>query len=136
MRSPFPGVCLAIDSAAYFSVARKRLLSGSNGGNGSTVNVLLRVRPEKREELLQALQSIQKNLKAEGDLSKSTLYQYMTDSSVFYLIQEWATQDSMERYIRSEPFSVLMGMLKVLCVESEIKYQLSTDKLGANLAEI
>ena len=100
------------------------------------INVLLRVRPEKREELLQSLQSIQKNLKAEEDLSKSSLYRDMNDSSVFYLIQEWATQDSMERYIRSEPFSVLMGMLKVLCVESEIKYQLSTAKLGAKLEEI
>jgi len=102
----------------------------------STVNVLLRVRPEKREELLQTLQSIQKNLKAEEDLSKSSLYRDMNDSSVFYLIQEWATQDSMERYIRSEQFSVLMGMIKVLCVESEIKYQLSTAKLGAKLEEI
>ena len=102
----------------------------------STVNVLLRVRPEKREELLQTLQSIQKNLKAKEELSKSSLYQDMDDSSVFCLIQEWATQDSMERYIRSEEFSVLMGMLKVLCVESEIKYQLSTAKLGAKLEEI
>jgi quinol monooxygenase YgiN len=101
----------------------------------STVNVLLRVRPGKREELLQTLQSIQKNLKAKEELSKSSLYQDMDDSSVFYLIQEWATQDSMERYIRSEEFSVLMGMLKVLCVESEIKYQLSTAKLGARLKE-
>jgi len=100
------------------------------------INVLLRVCPEKREELLQSLQSIQKNLKAEEELSKSSLYQDMNDSSVFYLIQEWATQDSMERYIRSEPFSVLMGMLKVLCVESEIKYQLSTAKLSAKLAEM
>ena len=101
----------------------------------STVNVLLRVRPEKREELLQTLQSIQKNLKAEEELSKSSLYRDMNDSSVFCLIQEWATQDSMERYIRSDQFSVLMGMLKVLCVESEIKYQLSTAKLGARLKE-
>ena len=106
------------------------------GGNVSTVNVLLRVRAEKRGELLQTLKSIQKNLKAEGDLSKSTLYQDMSDSSVFCLIQEWATQDSMERYIRSEPFIVLMGMLKVLCVDSEIKYQISNDKLGTNLEEI
>jgi quinol monooxygenase YgiN len=125
-----------IDSAAYFSVVRKRLLSGSNGESVSTVNVLLRVRPGKREEFLQSAQSIQKNLKAEVDLSKSSLFQDMNDTSVFCMIQEWATQDSMERYIRSERFSVLMGMLKVLCVESEIKYQLGTPKLGAKLEEI
>lgn len=101
-----------------------------------TVSVLLRVRPGKREELLQTLQSMQNDLKAEADLSKSSLYQDMNDSSVFHLIEEWATQDSMERYIRSEPFSVLMGALKVLCAESEIKYQLGAGMPGANMAEI
>ncbi len=102
----------------------------------STVNVLLRVRPGKREELLQTLQSMQNNLEEEADLAKYSLYQDMNDSSVFYLIEEWATQDSMERYIRSERFSVLMGVLKVLCAESEIKYQISTRKLGAKIAEM
>jgi quinol monooxygenase YgiN len=113
-----------------------RLLSGSKGGSVSTLNVLLRVQPGKREELLQTLQSIQNNLKAEADLPKSTLYQDMNDSSVFYLIEEWATQDSMERYIRSERFSLLMGVLKVLCAESEIKYHLGAGKLGTKMAEI
>jgi quinol monooxygenase YgiN len=102
----------------------------------STVNVFLRVRPGKREEFLQTLQSIHGNLKAEEGLSKSSLYQDTKDTNVFYLIEDWATQDSMERYIRSERFSVLMGALKVLCMESEIKYQLGNGKLGAKLAEV
>jgi quinol monooxygenase YgiN len=102
----------------------------------STVNISLRVLPGKREEFLQTLQSIQSNLKAEEGLSKSSLFQDTNDISVFYLIEDWVTQDSMERYIRSERFSVLMGVLKVLCAESEIKYHLSTGKLGAKLAEI
>ncbi|MHC1727256.1 MAG: putative quinol monooxygenase [Syntrophobacteraceae bacterium] len=102
----------------------------------STVNVMLRVRPGKREEFIQSAQSMQKNLKAEADLSIFSFFQDMNDSSVFCMIQEWATQDSMERYVRSEQFSVLMGMLKVLCVESEIKYQLRAGKLGINFAEI
>jgi len=100
------------------------------------VNVLLRVRPGKREEFLQTLQSIQNNLKGEADLSKSSLYQDMNDPNVFHLIEDWATQDSMERYIRSERFSVLMGALKVLCSESEVKYQIISDKLGRKVAEV
>ena len=102
----------------------------------STVNVLLRVRPEKRDEFLQAIRSIQSSLKEEKDLSKSSLYQDMNDSQVFHMNAEWATQDSMERYIRSERFSVLMGALKVLCSEAEVKYQLSADGLGKKLTEV
>ena len=102
----------------------------------STVNILLRVRPEKRDEVLHALRSMQNSLKEEADLSKFSLYQDMNDSQVFHLNEEWATQDSMERYIRSERFSVLMGALKVLCSEAEIKYQLSADELGKRLAKV
>jgi quinol monooxygenase YgiN len=102
----------------------------------SSVNVSFRVRPGKREELLQTLQSIQNNLKTEAGLSKSSLYQDINDSSVFCLIEEWATQDAMERYIRSERFSLLMGALKVLCAESEIRYRLGAGMPGAHMAEI
>ena len=101
----------------------------------STVNVLLRVRPGKRDEFLQALRSIQTNLKEEEDLTKSSLYQDMNDPNVFHLIEEWAKQDSMERYIRSERFSVLMGALKVLCFESEVKYQILSDNVGKKMVE-
>ncbi len=102
----------------------------------STVNILLRVRPDKRDEFLQAIRSIQGSLKEEADLSRSSLYQDMNDAHVFHLNEEWASQDSMERYIRSERFSVLMGALKALCSEAEVKYQLSADELGKKLAEV
>lgn len=91
----------------------------------STVTIFLRVRPGKNEEFTQTLQSIQDDLKSETGLTKSNLYRDMNDSSVFYLIEEWRAQASMERYLRSDRFSVLMGILKVLCVESEIKYHLN-----------
>ena len=103
----------------------------------STVNVFLRVRPGKRDEFLQTVQSIQDQLKQEvKDLTRASLYQDLNDASVFHLIEDWATQDSMERYLRSDRFSVLMGALKVLCSESEVKYQLSSDNLGRKLTEV
>lgn len=102
----------------------------------STVNIFLRVHPEKRDEFLQTMRSLQRSLKEEAGLTKSSLYQEMNDLNVFHLIEEWAMLDSMERYIRSERFSVLMGALKVLCAESEIRYQLSSGKLGVKVTEV
>jgi quinol monooxygenase YgiN len=102
----------------------------------STVDVRLRVRPEKRDEFLQTIRSIQSGLKEETDLTKSCLYQDMDDIQVFHLIEEWATQDSLERHIRSERFSILMGALKVLCLESEVKYQISSDTPGRKVIEV
>ena len=100
----------------------------------STVTILLRVRPGKRDEFLQALRSIQNNLKEEADLLKSSFYQDVNDPDIFHLIQEWASQNSMERYIRSDRFSILMGALKVLCSESEVKYQITSDKIGSKVS--
>jgi quinol monooxygenase YgiN len=101
----------------------------------STVNVLLRVRPGKRDEFLQTVQSIQEKLKQEEtDLTKASLYQDLNDANVFHLIEDWATPEAMERYIRSDRFSVLMGALKVLCSESEVKYQISSGNQGKKVA--
>jgi quinol monooxygenase YgiN len=102
----------------------------------TTVNVFLRVHPEKRDEFLQTMRSLQCSLKEEAGLTKSSLYQDLSDPNVFNLIEEWAMHDSMERYIRSERFSVLMGALKVLCAESEVRYQISSGKPGVKVAEV
>jgi quinol monooxygenase YgiN len=101
----------------------------------STLNVLLRVRPGKREEFLQTVRSIQDHLKQEeADLTKASLNQDLDDANVFHLIEEWETSDAMERYIRSDRFGVFMGALKVLCAEAEVTYQLIPDKLGRKIA--
>jgi len=100
----------------------------------STVSVLLRVRPGKHDEFLQTIRSIQNDLKDETELKKSTLFRDMNDSSAFHLTEEWATQAAMEQYLRSDRFSVLMGIFKVLCTETEITYQINDQSL--ELAEM
>jgi quinol monooxygenase YgiN len=102
----------------------------------NSLDVRLRIRLEKRDEFLQTIRSIQSSLKAETNLINSSLYQDMDDTQVFHLTEEWATQDAMELYIRSERFSILMGALKVLCLESEVKYQMSSNKLGRKVGEV
>jgi quinol monooxygenase YgiN len=111
----------------YDVVCIPPISSSCHGGNMSTVNILLRVYSEKRDEFLQTIRSLQNSLLEEAGLTKSTLFQDTSDSNVFHLIEDWKTHDSMDRYIRSERFSVLMGALKVLCVESEVRYQITSD---------
>ncbi len=82
------------------------------------------------------MRSLQSSLKEEAGLTKYSLYQDVSDPNVFNLIEEWARYDSMDRYIRSERFSVLMGALKVLCAESEVRYQITSGKLGVKLTEV
>jgi quinol monooxygenase YgiN len=64
-------------------------------------------------------------MKREKGFTKSTLFQEVNDPDVFHLTEEWATQDDLEMFTKSEAFRVLMGALKVLCKKTEIRYLMS-----------
>ena len=91
------------------------------------MTVLVKVKPEKREEFLQAIRSLHTEREREKGLNKSTLYQEMDDPAEFRFIEEWNNQEDLEAYLSEEKFRVLLGALKVLCVKSEIRYSQQTE---------
>ncbi len=101
----------------------------------NTVTVSLRIIGDKSNEFLQSVRSLQGKLKQEEGFAKCSLYQDVDDQNTFHLIEEWKTQDDLDRHLKSEIFRVLLGVLKVLSTEAEIKYHLSSAKLGALMAE-
>jgi len=87
-----------------------------------TMTVVVRVRPDKQGEFLQAVRSLNGDGEKPQGLRKSTLCQETNGQSGFGLIYEWETQEDCERYLGGEKFKVLLGALKVLCEKSEIRY--------------
>jgi quinol monooxygenase YgiN len=92
-----------------------------------TMTIVVKVKPEKRGEFLQAIRSLNNNDDAADrgkpqGLTRSRLYQEMDDRSGFSLIYEWETQEDLDVYFNSEQFRVLLGALKVLGEKSEIKW--------------
>lgn len=55
--------------------------------------------------------------------------------NIYYLKQEWKTQDDLDDQISSEGFRVLLGALKVLSVEAEVKYHIGSREMGDKLYE-
>ncbi len=86
------------------------------------MTVVVKVRPEKREEFLQAMRSLDPDRENQKGLRKSALRQENNNRTRFRLIHEWETQEDLDRYLGAEEFRVLVGALKVLCEKSEIKY--------------
>jgi quinol monooxygenase YgiN len=86
------------------------------------MTVLVKVKPDKREEFLQAIRSLHGEEDDEKGFNKSTLFQEMDDPAGFRLIQEWEIQSELETYLSEEKFRVLLGALKILCEKSEIRY--------------
>jgi len=96
-----------------------------------TMTVVVKVRPGKREEFLQAVRSLNNGPEKQQDLRKCTIYQEIDDPTDFSLIYEWETQEDCERYLGAEEFRVLLGALKVLCEKSEIRYRHISEEWGS-----
>ena len=61
-------------------------------------------------------------LKKERGYKKASLYQDLDNINSFNFDEEWKTAEDLERHLNSEGFKVLFGVLKVLCSNSEVTY--------------
>lgn len=89
------------------------------------ITISLQVNPKKCVEFLQLMQSFNLDLTREKGFKKATLSRDVADSNKFHLIEEWKTQDDFERHLKSERFRVLTGAVKMLCIDSEIRYRIA-----------
>ena len=89
------------------------------------MTVIVRVRPEKREELLQAIRSLNNGREKQEGLRKSTSTscQEIGDHTGFSVIYEWETQEDCTRYLGSEKFRALLADPELLCEKLEIQMQ-------------
>jgi quinol monooxygenase YgiN len=102
----------------------------------NTVTIFLKVASQKRDEFLQTIEALLIDLKQEKGFSKSSIYQDVNNPDVFHLVEEWETNDDLERYLKSELFRILIGTLKVLCQESEIRYRMVAEDMGKVVHEV
>lgn len=102
----------------------------------NTVSIFLKVFRQKREEFVQTVRSLQSDLKQDEGLIRSILYQDVDDPEQFHLITEWETDQDYDSYLGSEQFRVLIGALKVLGEETEVRYSMGSRKTGKKVLEV
>ena len=102
----------------------------------NTISIFLKVFRQKREEFLQTVRSLQADLKKDQGLTRSTLYQDMDDPEKFHIVNEWETDQDYDIYLGSEHFRVLIGALKVLSEETEVRYSMGSPKMGTKVLEV
>ena len=85
------------------------------------MTVVMKVRPEKQKEFLQAMRFLDSDRKKEKGFRKATL-QEINNQNAFIVIHEWETQKDLGRYLGTENFKVLLGALRILCTETDIRY--------------
>jgi quinol monooxygenase YgiN len=93
----------------------------------------MKVRPEKRKELSQTLQSIVEQVRKESGCRHAGFYQAVENENDFLVIEEWATQKDSDEHLQSDIFTVLLGAGSLMCRPPEIVIQTvsRTSGLGA-----
>ena len=99
------------------------------------VRITMKARMEKRTEMMQTLLSmIEPAGKEKGCLSYDVFCD-LEDNHVFSLIEEWATRADLDRHIRSERFSVLLGTKSLLAKPLEMKIHTVSRSEGAEVVK-
>jgi quinol monooxygenase YgiN len=82
-----------------------------------TMNIIVKVKPEKVEEFFQALSSLNRE-KSRACPKNFRVTRQANKSMVFNLVWEWENDPDLECYLDGEEFSVLRGAITVLCEEA------------------
>ena len=85
--------------------------------------VILRmvVKPEKREDLMKTVRGILEPTRVENGCIDYNFYQDVEDNNTFVILEEWETQQDLERFIRSENYRRLLTAMELLAEPPEIK---------------
>jgi quinol monooxygenase YgiN len=74
----------------------------------------MRVFPEKRKELFQALTSLVKSIRFQKGCRRCELCVSAEDENEFCLLGEWENRDDLDKHLGSEIFKVLLGAMSLL----------------------
>ena len=83
--------------------------------------ITMDVLPQKRKEVMQTLLSMTETAGREKGCLSYEVFFHMDGDTVFNLIEEWENREDLERHIRSERFSVLLGTKSLLAKPLEMK---------------
>ncbi|MFZ3044465.1 MAG: antibiotic biosynthesis monooxygenase family protein [Desulfatirhabdiaceae bacterium] len=70
---------------------------------------------EKQKEVLQTLISMTEPPGREQGCLRYGIFHDIEENTVFILISEWETRQQLDRYMRSDRYSVLLGTKSLLC---------------------
>ena len=92
--------------------------------------IKMKVRPEKRKELLQTVQSIAAHMRKENGCVDSHFYQNAENENEFFLVEAWENRKTLDDHLRSVRFTVLMGARSLLSRPPEIMIHTVSNSSG------
>ena len=85
------------------------------------VRIAMNVLPEKQKELVQTILSMIGPMEKEAGCLSYALFCNIENKNLLNLLEEWQTRKNLDRHLKSEMFSVLLGTKSLLCDPSQIQ---------------
>ena len=85
------------------------------------VRIAMNVLQEKQKELVQTILSMIGPMENEVGCLSYALFCNIEDKNLLNLLEEWQTRKDLDRHLRSEMFSVLLGTKSLLCDRPQIQ---------------
>jgi quinol monooxygenase YgiN len=85
------------------------------------VRIAMNVLQEKQKELVQTILSMIGPMENEAGCLSYALFCNIENKNLLNLLEEWQTRKDLDRHLRSEMFSVLLGTKSLLCDPPQIQ---------------
>ena len=84
------------------------------------IEIRVEVRPDKRDEFLQAIETLQTMNKGDQETCVSqNIYQERGHNTRFLWVERWVERSRLEDRLRSESFHALLGAVRVAVAREE-----------------
>jgi len=93
--------------------------------------IMMTVPPEKRKEVLQTLTAILGPIRREhGCISCNCFVDAEAENNIYFR-EEWKNSEELDTHLRSVHFGVLIGAMKLLNIEPDIRFNTISSTAGA-----
>ena len=97
------------------------------------VTIKITVPPEKRKEVLQTFKAILGPIRREQGCISCNCYVDVEAENIIFFRDEWKTSEDLDTHLRSVHFGVLIGAMKLLNNEPEIRFNTIASTVGAEV---
>ena len=93
------------------------------------------VHPKRRSDLLETMRGMLEPARVERGCVSYRLYEDVENRNAFVLLEEWATQEDIERHISKDNQRQLLALMDILSVQPELRFNTVSHTAGMDLIE-
>ena len=93
------------------------------------------VRAERRRDLLETMRGALEPARVERGCLNYRLYEDVEDRNAFVLLEEWETQQDLERHIRTDNQRRLLALMDLLSEQPEWQFNTVSHTVGMDFIE-